>query len=177
MDYYNLTVFEFITNRLGSQGTICGGGRYDYLVQELGGKPAPAVGWALGVERVLELVNQTTQLKDIVPLDAYAIVMDVTALPLAMKCIGDLRELGVCVQMHASHAGSMGSLKSQFKRADASGANFALIFGADEIAKNSVSVKSLRGSDPIQVSRSLSNIDDWASTLQSHTQFPESHGK
>lgn len=177
MDYYNLTVFEFITNRLGSQGTICGGGRYDYLVQELGGKPAPAVGWALGVERVLELVNQTTQLKDVVPLDAYAIVMDVTALPLAMKCLGDLRELGVCVQMHASHAGSMGSLKSQFKRADASGANFALIFGVDEIAKNSVSVKSLRGSDPIQVSRSLSNIDDWASTLQSHTQFPESHGK
>jgi histidyl-tRNA synthetase len=177
MDYYNLTVFEFITNRLGSQGTICGGGRYDYLVQELGGKPAPAVGWALGVERVLELVNQSTQLKDIVPLDAYAIVMDVTALPLAMKCIGDLREHGLCVQMHASHAGSMGSLKSQFKRADASGANFALIFGADEIAKNSVSVKSLRGSDPIQVSRSLSNIDDWASTLQSHTQFPESHGK
>jgi histidyl-tRNA synthetase len=176
MDYYNLTVFEFITNRLGSQGTICGGGRYDYLVQELGGKPAPAVGWALGVERVLELVHQTTQLKDTVPLDAYAIVMDVTALPLAMKCLSELREHGVCVQMHASHAGSMGSLKSQFKRADASGANFALIFGADEIAKNSVSVKSLRGSDPIQVSRSLSNIDDWATTLQSRTQFPESHG-
>ncbi len=176
MDYYNLTVFEFITNRLGSQGTICGGGRYDYLVQELGGKPAPAVGWALGVERVLELVHQTTQLKDTVPLDAYAIVMDVTALPLAMKCLSELREQGVCVQMHASHAGSMGSLKSQFKRADASGANFALIFGADEIAKNSVSVKSLRGSDPIQVSRSLSNIDDWATTLQSRTQFPESHG-
>jgi histidyl-tRNA synthetase len=94
-----------------------------------------------------------------------------------MKCLGELREHGVCVLMHASQAGNMGSLKSQFKRADASRANFALIFGADEIAKNSVSVKSLRGPDPTQVSRSLSNVDDWASTLQSRTQFPESHGK
>jgi len=129
MDYYNLTVFEFITESLGSQGTICGGGRYDYLIEQVGGKPAPAVGWALGVERVLELIKeQGTPLPDLSP-DAYAIVPNEAALLPAMKLVQTLRREGVSVQMHAAGANGLGSMKSQFKKADASGARYALVFG------------------------------------------------
>ena len=81
MDYYNLTVFEFVTERLGSQGTICGGGRYDYLIGQIGGKPAPAVGWALGVERVMELLKEEGVLPAAEVPDAYVIVPDASALP------------------------------------------------------------------------------------------------
>jgi len=177
MDYYNLTVFEFITDRLGSQGTICGGGRYDYLVEQIGGKPAPAVGWALGVERVLELLKEQG-LADVGPvLDAYAIVPDAAALPVAMTCLQALRAAGVSVQMHAAPQAAtpgvagegMGSMKSQFKRADASGARYALIFGADELAHNLVTVKSLRDGIGTQVTQALAQVADWALNLQSRT--------
>ncbi|MDO8278598.1 MAG: histidine--tRNA ligase, partial [Burkholderiaceae bacterium] len=114
MDYYNLTVFEFVTAQLGSQGTICGGGRYDYLIEQIGGKPAPAVGWALGVERVLELVaGQGAAIEPPVP-DAYAVIPDATALPVAIRTLRALRAAGVSVQMHAGTAEGMGSMKSQF---------------------------------------------------------------
>jgi histidyl-tRNA synthetase len=167
MDYYNLTVFEFTTDRLGSQGTVCAGGRYDYLVEQLGGKPAPAVGWALGVDRVLELIKEQG-LGLVEPmLDAYAIVTDVAALPLVLQALQSLREMGVSVQMHTSTEGEMSSMKSQFKRADASKANYALVFGADETLNKSVTVKSLRDRSGEQVTHSLSNIADWALTLQS----------
>ena len=145
LDYYNLTVFEFVTDRLGAQGTICAGGRYDYLMAQIGGKPAPAVGWALGVERVLELVRETGQAMSVVVPDAYAVVPDAAALPQAMRVLQQLREAGVSVQMHAGvTTDSMGSMKSQFKKADASGARFALIFGASEMEQGSVAVKQLR---------------------------------
>ncbi|HNK53658.1 MAG TPA: histidine--tRNA ligase, partial [Ottowia sp.] len=125
LDYYNLTVFEFVTDRLGAQGTICGGGRYDYLIEQIGGKPAPAVGWALGVERVLELLQEEgVHTLEPVP-DVYAIIPDAAALPQAMRCLQQLRALGVAVQMHAGSGEGMGSMKSQFKRADASGARHA----------------------------------------------------
>ena len=145
MDYYNLTVFEFITDSLGAQGTICGGGRYDYLISQIGGKPAPAVGWALGVERVLELLReQGEQVSGPLP-DAYAVVPSAAALPLVLLTLQTLRQAGVCVQMHAStSADGMGSMKSQFKKADSSGARFALVFGADEVAQGCVAVKPLR---------------------------------
>ncbi len=169
MDYYNLTVFEFITTRLGSQGTICGGGRYDYLIEQIGGKPAPAVGWALGVERVLELLKEQGMDKPAPQLDAYAIVPDAAALPAAMKCLQTLRAAGVSVQMHAGSGDSMGSMKSQFKRADASGAGYALIFGPDELAQNLVTVKSLRDGSGTQTTCSLAQPTDWASHLQSRT--------
>ena len=169
MDYYNLTVFEFITTRLGSQGTICGGGRYDYLVEQIGGKPAPAVGWALGVERVLELLKEQGLANPVSQPDAYAIVPDVSALPVAMKCLQALRAAGVRVQMHAGTGESMGSMKSQFKRADASGASFALIFGPDELAQNQVTVKSLRDGSGAQTAYSLALVPDWASHLQSRS--------
>ncbi|MDP1968658.1 MAG: ATP phosphoribosyltransferase regulatory subunit, partial [Burkholderiaceae bacterium] len=167
MDYYNLTVFEFITTRLGSQGTICGGGRYDYLIEQIGGKPAPAVGWALGVERVLELVaGQGAAIEPPVP-DAYAVIPDATALPVAIRTLRALRAAGVSVQMHAGTAEGMGSMKSQFRRADASGARYALVFGADELAQGQVTVKSLRDGSGAQRTHPLDHPQDWATTLQS----------
>jgi histidyl-tRNA synthetase len=169
MDYYNLTVFEFITTRLGSQGTICGGGRYDYLIEQIGGKPAPAVGWALGVERVLELLKEQGLSLPANQPDAYAIVPDVNALPVAMRCLQALRAAGVRVQMHAGTGDSMGSMKSQFKRADASGAGFALIFGPDELAQNQVTVKSLRDGSGAQTAYSLAQVSEWAGHLQSRS--------
>ena len=168
MDYYNLTVFEFITTQLGSQGTICGGGRYDYLIQEVGGKPAPAVGWALGVERVLELLKEQGSEVPALVSDAYAIVPDAQSLTAVMTVVQKLRAAGVSVQMHSpTTAGEgMGSMKSQFKKADGSGARFALIFGADELARGAVTVKSLRDGEGQQTEQSLDAIDSWAATLQ-----------
>ncbi len=171
LDYYNLTVFEFVTDRLGAQGTICAGGRYDYLVGQMGGKPAPAVGWALGVERVLDLIKeQGTEMTLPVP-DAYAVVPEVSALPVVLHTLQTLRELGVSVQMHGSAGGEgMGSMKSQFKKADGSGARFALVFGATELADGCVAVKALRGEKTdaaqAQTLRSLSSIPEWAQSLR-----------
>lgn len=169
MDYYNLTVFEFITDQLGSQGTVCGGGRYDYLIEQVGGKPAPAVGWALGVERVLALLEeQGVQLPQASP-DAYAIVPDAGSLPVVLQYLRRLRGLGVKVQMHAGSGEGVGSMKSQFKKADSSGAQFALIFGADELAQNTVSIKSLRDGGGAQRTESLDRLESWANSLQLNT--------
>ena len=169
MDYYNLTVFEFITDQLGSQGTVCGGGRYDYLIEQVGGKPAPAVGWALGIERVLALLEeQGVQLPEAKP-HAYAIVPDANNLPLVLKHLRQLRALGVNVQMHAGSGEGVGSMKTQFKKADSSGAAYALIFGTDELAQNTVSVKSLRDGGGAQRTESLEKLDVWAHSLQSTT--------
>ena len=172
LDYYNLTVFEFVTDRLGAQGTICAGGRYDYLIEQMGGKAAPAVGWALGVERVLELIKeQGTRMELPVP-DAYAVIPEASALPLVLQTLQALRAAGISVQMHASATlEGMGSMKSQFKRADGSGARFALIFGATELAEGSVAVKPLRGekteSAQVQTLQPLNNVAAWASMLRS----------
>jgi len=169
MDYYNLTVFEFITDQLGSQGTVCGGGRYDYLIEQVGGKPAPAVGWALGIERVLALLEeQGVQLPEAKP-HAYAIVPDANNLPLVLKHLRQLRALGVNVQMHAGSGEGVGSMKTQFKKADSSGAAYALIFGTDELSQNTVSVKSLRDGGGAQRTESLEKLDVWAHSLQSTT--------
>ena len=167
MDYYNLTVFEFVTTELGSQGTICGGGRYDYLIEEVGGKPAPAVGWAFGVERVLELMKAQEASAPAIAPDAFAIVTDAAALPTVCACLEQLRSKGVAVQLHASLDGSMASMKSQFKRADASGARYALVFGPDELAQGSVTVKALRDAGMAQRTLALADWSDWADTLQS----------
>jgi histidyl-tRNA synthetase len=166
MDYYNLSVFEFITDSLGAQGTICAGGRYDYLIEQIGGKPAPAVGWALGVERVLELVKAGgTPIPSAAP-DAYAIVPDASAMPLVLRSLQMLRAAGVSVQMHASTGEGMGSMKSQFKRADASGARYALVFGPDELAQGAVTVKSLRDGTGAQVQRALDQAGAWSASLK-----------
>jgi len=167
MDYYNLTVFEFITESLGSQGTICGGGRYDYLVEQVGGKPAPAVGWALGVERVLELVKEQGEALAAPAPDVYAVIPDAAALPVAMQTLQALRAAGVSAQMHAGTGEGMGSMKSQFKKADASGATFGLIFGADELARGEVTVKALRDGQGAQRCERLDAVAQWATSLQS----------
>jgi histidyl-tRNA synthetase len=166
LDYYSHTVFEFITDELGAQGTLCGGGRYDGLFEVLGGKPTAAVGWGMGLERVLELVaQQSGALAAPVP-DAYAVVPMPQALPVAMTTLQLLRAVGVSVQMHAGAAEGMGSMKSQFKKADASGARFALIFGADELAQGMVTVKSLRDGSGAQVQRPLAEAAGWAAVLR-----------
>jgi histidyl-tRNA synthetase len=168
MDYYNLTVFEFVTTKLGSQGTICAGGRYDYLFEQIGGKPTPAVGWAIGMERVLELLKE----QDADPvgpvLDAYAVISDAAFLPAVMACLQGLRAQGVSLQMQASAAEGMASMKSQFKRADASGARYALIFGPDEMVQGQVTVKALRDASIAQQSLSLVEAAQWGKRLQSN---------
>ena len=167
LDYYNLTVFEFITESLDAQGTICAGGRYDGLVEQVGGKPAPGVGWAMGVERVLELLKEQNLLPAIPVPDAYAVIPDMASLPVAMQAIQQLRMAGVSVQMHASATAEMGSFKSQFKKADGSGARYALVFGADEVAEGCVTVKSLRDGAGAQEKKPLAEIAQWANRLQS----------
>lgn len=166
LDYYSHTVFEFITDELGAQGTLCGGGRYDGLFEILGGKPTPAVGWGMGIERVLELlVLQLGEFGAPAP-DAYAIIPAADALPLAMPALQALRAEGVKVQMHAGSGDGMGSMKSQFKKADGSGARYALVFGPDELALGMVTVKALRDGVGAQVQRPLGGCADWADTLK-----------
>ncbi len=169
LDYYSHTVFEFLTDELGAQGALCGGGRYDGLFELLGGKPTPAVGWGMGLERVLELIKEQGQTQTEPVPDAYAVIPEPAALPRCMQALQALRGAGVSVQMHAGAAESLGSMKSQFKKADASGARYALIFGKDELAQNAVTVKALRDGSGAQLSRSLTDIAAWASTLQSRT--------
>ena len=183
LDYYSHTVFEFVTDELGAQGTLCGGGRYDGLFELLGGKPTPAVGWGMGLERVLELIKEQGAAVAVPVPDAYAVIPDAAALPLAMQALQALRAAGVSVQMHAGGADGMGSMKSQLKKADVSGARYALIFGADELAMDAVAVKPLRAPPPAhdaepsrdgepprdsstQTKRMLSDIGTWAGTLQ-----------
>jgi len=170
MDYYNLSVFEFVTTQLGAQGTVCAGGRYDGLFEQMGGKPAPAVGWALGMERILELLKEQGRLPEPPAPDAYAVVPEAASMPRVMPVLRALRAQGVRVQMHAAGAEGMGSMKSQFKKADASGARYALIFGADELAQGSVAIKPLRGergAEPAaQCTRPLADVSAWAGELR-----------
>ncbi|MDH0739067.1 histidine--tRNA ligase [Achromobacter spanius] len=140
LDYYNLTVFEWVTDRLGSQGTVCGGGRYDGLIELLGGKPAPAVGFAIGMERLLDLWEQSVQLDVPAECDVYVVHQGEEAQRLAASVGETLRDAGLSVIVHAGSAG----FKSQFKRADASGARVAVILGADEVTSQTASVKYLR---------------------------------
>ena len=165
MDYYNLTVFEWVTPLLGSQATVCGGGRYDRLIEQLGGKPAPGVGFGLGIERLLLLLDAVGVAPAVLAPDAYAVVPDVRAMPQVMPVLEVLREQGLCVLMHAGG----GSMKSQFKRADASGARTALIFGSDELATGHVAVKPLRGSPDSSAAQRLLPLAEasaWASALR-----------
>jgi histidyl-tRNA synthetase len=160
LDYYNLTVFEWKSELLGAQSTVCGGGRYDQLIETLGGKPAPGIGFGLGLERLMLMLQAVSIRAPSSAPDAYALVPDAHALPRVMPVLDALRAAGVSVLMHAGG----GSLKSQFKRADASGAAFALIFGADELAAGQVAIKPLRGAAP-QVLRPLADVSAWAAEL------------
>jgi histidyl-tRNA synthetase len=161
MDYYNLTVFEWVTPLLGSQATVCGGGRYDTLIEQLGGKPAPGVGFGLGIERLLLLLEAAGLNPPPSAPDAYAVVAEGVPLTTVMPLLEQLRAAGVAVVLHAGG----GSLKSQFKRADASGARHALIFGPDELARGEVAIKSLRDAAAPQRTAALSAALSWARDL------------
>ena len=166
MDYYTHTVFEWITPRLGAQGTICGGGRYDGLVEMIGGKPAPGVGWGMGLERVLDLLQECGIEPPATAPDAYAVLPDAAALPTAIATVEALRAAGVAVVLHAGGAAGLGSMKSQFKKADASGARHALVFGGNELAQGMVAVKPLRDAAAAQVLRPLVDVAAWAIELR-----------
>ena len=140
LDYYNRTVFEWMSDRLGAQGTVGGGGRYDGLFTQLGGKATPACGFGIGIERVILLMEQTALTEDSEP-DAYFVYVGEPAAKVARTVAEGLRDAGLAIVLNAGG----GSFKSQMKRADASGARYALIVGDDEVAAQRVAVKSLRG--------------------------------
>jgi histidyl-tRNA synthetase len=167
LDYYNLTVFEWVTDRLGAQGAVCGGGRYDGMFEQLGGKRTPAVGWGMGIERMLLLLEAVGAAMPAEPVDVYAIVPGPAALPMAMVTCEALRAAGVSVQMHAAGAEGQGSIKAQFKKADASGARYAVIFGPDELARGEAGLKDLRNPTTAQVAVPLEPIDALVSRITS----------
>jgi len=140
LDYYNYTVFEWVTDRLGAQGTVCAGGRYDVLVAQLGGKPAPACGFAMGVERLLVMMAEAGLVPEAIGPDAYVVNVGDAATRFALAAAETLRDAGLKVVTH----GGGGSFKSQMKKADASGARHAIIIGDDEAAAGEVAVKPLR---------------------------------
>ena len=140
LDYYNFTVFEWVTTRLGAQGTVCAGGRYDGLIEQIGGKPAPACGFAMGVERLLALLEEYAFQPPQIAVDAYLVHQGEAADKFAMAAAEQLRDQGLHVILHSGG----GSFKSQMKKADASGARYAVIVGDDEAAAGEVSLKSLR---------------------------------
>ena len=143
LDYYGKTVFEWVTTHLGAQGTVCAGGRYDGLVEQLGGKPCPGVGFAMGIERLVLLLDEL----GVVP-DSIAHQIDVY-----LMAVGDVEQQGLvlaeklreqCPRLRIEHHCGGGSVKSQIKKADKSGATIALIMGQDEAASGTVGVKYLR---------------------------------
>jgi histidyl-tRNA synthetase len=140
LDYYNLTVFEWVSDRLGAQGTVCGGGRYDGLFAQLGGKPTPGVGFAAGIERLVALLREAGRDGARRAPDAYLAYQGAGTLEHAFALGEELRAAGFGVVLHAGGGG----FKSQMKRADASGAAVALIVGEDELAAGTVAVKPLR---------------------------------
>ncbi|HVE06715.1 MAG TPA: histidine--tRNA ligase [Paraburkholderia sp.] len=144
LDYYNLTVFEWITDKLGAQGTVAAGGRYDPLIEQLGGKPTAACGWAMGVERIIELLKEEQLVPEDEGYDVYVVHQGEAARDQAFIIAERLRDTGLDVILHCSADGQPASFKSQMKRADASGAAFAVILGEDEVANGTVGVKALR---------------------------------
>jgi histidyl-tRNA synthetase len=141
LDYYNRTVFEWITTRLGAQGTICAGGRFDGLIEQMGGKSAPACGFAMGVERLLALLQEGGMQNPSAPLDVYVVHQGEQAQNLAWRVAESLRDGGLRVLLHCGG----GSFKSQMKKADGSAAVCAAIIGDDEVVANAVMLKPLRG--------------------------------
>ena len=139
LDYYNATVFEWVSTRLGAQSAVCSGGRYDGLFEQLGGKPMPGCGFGIGTERTLLLLQDAGRKVDASPF-AYVVHAGAAASPLARRVAETLRGSGHAIVLHAGG----GSFKAQMKKADASGARFALVIGDDEAAAGTVAVKPLR---------------------------------
>lgn len=147
LDYYNRTVFEWVTTHLGAQGTICAGGRYDGLVEQIGGKPAPATGFAMGVERLLALLQDDGMALPKAEVDVYVVHQGELASQLASRAAEQLRDGDLRVVLHCGG----GSFKSQMKKADSSGARVAVVIGEDEAQANEVSVKPMQGGEQVRV--------------------------
>ena len=140
LDYYNLTVWEWVTDRLGAQGTVCGGGRYDGLFEQIGGKPTPACGWAMGMERLVALLDEAGATSQRPVTDVYLVNQGEHAARIAFRVAEGLRSQGLSVIHHCGG----GSFKSQMKKADGSGATVAVILGEDEVAAGQAALKPLR---------------------------------
>ena len=147
LDYYNRTVFEWTTTRLGAQGTICAGGRFDGLIEQMGGKPTPATGFAIGIERILALLQDDGMIAPRALLDAYVVHQGEMAGEMAGLLAEGLRDQGLSALLDCGG----GSFKSQMKRADASGASFAVILGDNEASTGLATLKSLRGGEQVSV--------------------------
>ena len=164
LDYYNLTVFEWVTHRLGAQGTVCAGGRYDGLVQQLGGKPSPACGFAMGVERLLALLRESGGEAKAAPVDVYLVHQGEAASRLAVRVAEQLRDQGIDVLFNCGG----GSFKAQMKRADASGANFAVIIGDDEAMVGEVTLKLLRTAGEQENGQQRVGVDEIGDAIMNH---------
>ena len=140
LDYYNDVVYEWTASRLGAQGTVCAGGRYDGLIEQIGGKPAPACGFAMGIERLLALLGEAQVSVPARAADAYLVHDGESATRFAWNVAESLRGHGLSIVLHCGG----GSFKSQMRRADASGARFAVIIGDEEAGRNIVSLKPMR---------------------------------
>ena len=162
LDYYNRTVFEWVTTHLGAQGTVCAGGRYDGLVEQLGGKPTPAVGFALGIERLVLLISQHQSLSLEKAPQVYLVLVGESAMQQGFRLAESLRDALPQLRL-LMHCGG-GSFKSQFKKADKSGAQLALILGEDELAKQQVTIKYLREDRP-QVAVAQTALVDYLKTM------------
>ena len=154
LDYYSRTVFEWVTDQLGAQGTVCAGGRFDGLVEQLGGKPTPSAGFAIGLERLLELVRENLQPEN-VP-HVYLVLVGDAAQTTGLLLAEQLRDAMPTLRLLTNCGG--GSFKSQFKKADKCGAQLALVIGEDEVAQKTVSTKFLRGENA-QAQQTLAQDD------------------
>lgn len=160
LDYYNLTVFEWTTDKLGAQATVCGGGRYNGLIEELGGKATPAIGFAMGIERLLLLVREYGSLAVQAAPDIYAMQQGDGAALKVMQYATQLRAAGWSVLQHSGTQ----KLQTQMKKADASGARFALIVAQDELANNTVTLKDMQGTLPqttVAATELLNTLQQW----------------
>jgi histidyl-tRNA synthetase len=165
LDYYGKTVFEWVTSELGSQGTICAGGRYDGLIAQLGGKENFAIGFAMGMERILALVEQTGSANLPPPIDIYMIRAGETAESFGLAWSEKLRNDLPGIKLQVNCGG--GSIKSQFKKADKSGACYAIVLGEDEVANNQATLKSLRTEQEqitLDYDALLSHLKTWYTT-------------
>lgn len=160
LDYYNATVFEWVTDKLGAQGTVCGGGRYDGLIEELGGKPTPSIGFAMGIERLILLVQECGNLSYNTAPDVYAMHQGGESIAALLQAAQALRHAGFRVLTHSAKQ----KAASQFKKADASGARFALMIGETEAKEGTITLKDLRGDKgqcTITSAKSISQLQQW----------------
>lgn len=162
LDYYNLTVFEWVTDKLGAQGTVCAGGRYDSLVEQLGGKATPAFGFAMGLERLIELVMLTEPEAQLAPTtDIYVVTAGAQGQLFGVQTAEQLRQQFPSLRI-MQHCGG-GNFKKQMKRADKTDAKIALIIGDDEASNQQVSIKFLREQKP-QLTVTIAELSQFIST-------------